>query len=195
MSKMDIIKKFLTVIQESQPAPAPDRSINDNYEPVDKEEENIMATSEEETVKELARNFAQALTERDFEHLDGRAEYYFYTVDYLIELIKNNDEQSTIKLFKENKIKSKYENCEFLSIIFSADREQAEVVYKIMTSLLNADDKYFKELNKKNSKKTRISQGTPFSTTYTLLVKKEKGTWKIDKVEVSEENIKITTSP
>ena len=57
--------------------------------------------------------------------------------------------------------------------------------------MVSADNKYFKELNKKNSKKDRISGGTPFSTAYTLLVKKEKGAWKIDKFEASEENIKM----
>jgi len=34
-----------------------------------------------------------------------------------------------------------------------------------------------------------ISAGIPFRTRYELLVKKEKGTWKIDKYKASEENI------
>jgi len=63
------------------------------------------------------------------------------------------------------------------------------LVYNVRTTVLSADDKYFKELNKKNNKKNRISAGTPFSTTYTLLVKTVKGTWKIDKFEASKENI------
>jgi len=138
--------------------------------------------------------FVKALTDRDFECLDGRAEYHLYTVDHLIGLIKNSDEQSTIKLFNENKIKSKYEDCEFLSITFSADQEQAEVVYNLRICVVSADDKYFKKLNKKNNKNNRISGGTPFSTNYTLLVKKEKGTWKVDKSEASEENIRIDTN-
>ena len=103
------------------------------------------------------------------------------------------DEQSTIKLFNENRIKSKYEDCEFLSITFSADQEQAVVVYSVRTCMVSADSKYFKELNKKNNKKNTISSGTPFSTTYTLTVKKERGIWKIGKFEASEENIKIGT--
>jgi hypothetical protein len=55
--------------------------------------------------------------------------------------------------------------------------------------VVSADDKYFKKLNKKNDKKNKISEETPFTITYTLLVKKEKGTWKIGKFEVSEESI------
>jgi hypothetical protein len=150
-------------------------------------------TADEQAIKGLSRDFAKALNDRDFEHFDGRAEYHLYTVDHLIELIKNSDEQSTIKLFNENKIKSKYEDCEFLSITFSADQEQAVVVYNVRTCVVSADGKYFKELNKKNNKKNKISGGTPFSTTYTLSIEKERGTWKIGKFEASEENIKMGT--
>lgn len=193
MNMLNIIKKLLAVIQESPPVP--DRIINNNCGQVDSEVENLMDdTVDEKSIKGLSRGFAKALIERDFEHLDGRAEYHLYTVDHLIELIKNNDEQNTIKLFNENKIKSKYEDCEFLSITFSADQEQAVVVYNVRTCVVSAEDKYFKELNKKNNKKNRISGGTPFSTTYTLVVKKEKGTWKVDKFETSKENIKMDTN-
>ncbi|WP_407308031.1 hypothetical protein [Desulfosporosinus sp. SB140] len=190
MNELTIIEKVLGVIQGS--LPVTDRTIDNSCGQVDSEAMTLMEdTVDEQAVKRLSRDFAKALTERDFEHLDGRAEYHLYTVDHLIELIKNNDEQNTIKLFNENKIKSKYEDCEFLSITFTSDQEQAAVVYNVRTCLVSAEEKYFKELNKKNSKKNRISGGTPFSTTYTLTVKKEKGTWKIDKFEASEENIRI----
>ncbi|SPF52741.1 conserved hypothetical protein [Candidatus Desulfosporosinus infrequens] len=193
MNKLTILRKVLDVIQGSQPVP--DETINSNCSPVDSGVAILPdETADERVIADLCWNFAKALTERDFERLDGRAEYHFYTVDHLIELIRNNDEQSTIKLFNENKIKSKFEDCEFLSITFSADQEQVVVVYNVRTCVVSADDKYFKELNKKNKKKNRISGGTPFSTTYTLLVKKEKGTWKIDKFEASEENIKMGTN-
>ena len=192
MNKLNIIKEVLSVIQGS--LPVSDTTSNSNCDQIDSGAVNLTDdTADEQTIKKLSRDFAKALTNRDFERLDGRSEYQLYTVDHLIELIKNNDEQNTIKLFNENKIKSKYEDCEFLSITFSADHEQVEVVYKVRTCVVSADDKYFKELNKKNNKKNRISGGTPFSTTYTLLVKKEKGTWKIDKFEASEENIKMNT--
>ena len=193
MNKLNIIKNVLKVIQGS--LPVSDGAINNNCGQVDSEADDLKDdTADEQAIKGLSRDFAKALTDRDFERLDGRAEYHLYTVDHLIELIKNNDEQNTIKLFNENKIKSKYEDCEFLSITFSADQEQVVVVYNVRTCVVSADDKYFKELNKKNNKKNRISGGTPFSTTYTLLVKKEKGTWKIDKFEASEENIKMGTN-
>lgn len=192
MNKQNIIQKVLEVIQES--LPVSDGTIKNNCGQVDSMAAILTDdTADEQAIKGLSRDFAKALTDRDFECLDGRAEYHFYTVDHLIELIKNSDEQSTIQLFNENKIKSKYEDCEFLSINFSADQEQAVVVYNVRTCVVSADDKYFKGLNKKNNKKNRISGGTPFSTTYTLLVKKEKGTWKIDKFEASEENIKMGT--
>jgi len=60
--------------------------------------------------------------------------------------------------------------------------------------VVSADNKYFKELNKKTDKKNKISSGTSFSTIYTLSVKKEKGTWKVDKFKASEENIKMDTN-
>ena len=193
MNKLNIIKKALAVIQGS--LPVSDRTINYNCsQDVTGAADLMDDTTDEQVIKRLSRDFAKALTDRDFERLDGRAEYHLYTVDHLIELIKNNDGQNTIKLFNENKIKSKYEDCEFLSITISADQEQAVLVYNVRTTVLSADDKYFKELNKKNNKKHRISAGTPFSTTYTLLVKKVKGTWKIDKCEASKENIKIGTN-
>jgi hypothetical protein len=192
MNKLNIIKKVLTVIQGS--LPVSDEDTNNNCSQVDSEAVNLRDdTPDEQAIKGLCKDFAKVLNDRDFESLDSRAEYHLYTVDYLIELIENNDEQSTINLFNENKIKSKYEDCEFLSITFSADQEQAVVVYNVRTCVLSADDKYFKKLNKKNNKKNRISEGTSFNTTYTLLVKKEKGTWKVGKFEVSDENIKIGT--
>ena len=188
MNKLNIMQKVMEVIQESLP-------ISDGTNNCGKGDSGAATltddTADEQEIKGLSRDFAKALNDRDFESLEGRAEYHLYTVDHLIKLIKKNDEQSTIKLFNENKIKSKYEDCEFLSITFSADQEQAEVVYNVRTCVVSADNKYFKELNKKNNKKNRISGGTPFSTAYTLLVKKEKGTWKIDKFEASEENIKM----
>lgn len=191
VNKLNIIQRVLPIILES--LSVSDRSINNNCSQVDSGPVNLIDdTTDEQAIKGLSRDFAKALNERDFEHLDGRAEYYLYTVDHLIELVKNNDEQNTIKLFNENKIKSKYEDCEFLSITFSEDKEQAEVIYNVRTCVVSAEDKYFKKLNKKNYKKNRISGGTPISTTYTLLVKKEKGTWKIDKFEASEENAKGT---
>lgn len=190
MSKLDIVKKILAVIQGSQPIS--DRTINPDCDQVDSREVKLMdGTVEEQEIKRLSRDFAIALKDRDFEHLDGRSEYHLYTIDHLIELIKNNDEQNTVNFIKENKIKSKYESCEFVSIAVSTDREQAEVVYNVITCVVSADDKYYKELNKKNNKKNRISEGTPYRTTYTLLVKKEKGTWKIDQFEASKENVKI----
>ena len=192
MKKQNIIQKVLEVIQES--LPVSDGTTKNNCGQVDSMAANLTAeTADEQAIRSLSRDFAKALTDRDFECLDGRAEYHLYTVDRLIELIKNGDEQSTIKLFNENKIKSKYEDCEFLSIIFSEDQEQAVVVYNVRTCVVSADGKYFKELNKKNNKKNTISVGTSFSTTYTLLIKKEKGTWKIGKFEASEENIKVGT--
>ena len=185
MNKLNIMQKVLEVIQES--LPVSDGTINDNCGKVDSGAVTLTDdTADEQVIKGLSRDFAKALNDRDFEHLDGRAEYHLYTVDHLIELIKNNDEQSTIKLFNENKIKSKYEDCEFLSVTFNVDQEQAVVVYNVSTCVVSADNKYFKELNKKNTKKNRISKGTPFSIAYTLIVKKEKGTWKIDKFETSE---------
>lgn len=189
MSKQHILLKVLEVIQES--LPVSDVTINTSNSA---EVDSIAATltddtADEQAIQELARDFAIALNERDFELLDGRAEYHLYTMDHLIKLIKNGDEQSTIKLFNENKIISKYEDCEFLSLDFSEEQELAEVVYSVRTCVVSADGKYFKELNKKNKKKdkkSKISAGTPFSTTYTLLVKKERGIWKIDKVEATE---------
>jgi len=185
MNKQNIIQKVLEVIQES--LPVSDGTIKNNCGQVDSLAATLTDdTVDEQAIKGLSRDFAKALTDRDFERLDGRAEYHLYTVDHLIELIKNSDEQSTIKLFNENKIKSKYEDCEFLSITFSADQEQAVAVYNVRTCVVSAVGKYFNELNKKNNKKNSISNGTPFSTTYTLSVKKERGTWKIGKFEVSE---------
>lgn len=193
MNKQNIIQKVLEVIQES--LPISDGTINNNCGQVDSMAATLTDDTEvEQAIKALSRDFAKALTDRDFECLDGRAEYHLYTVDQLIELIKNNDEQNTIKLFNENKIKSKYEDCEFLTITLSADQEQAEVVYNVRICVVSGNDKYFNELNKKNNKKDKISRGNSFSTNYTLLVKKEKGTWKIDKFEASEENIKIGTN-
>ncbi|TGE33203.1 hypothetical protein [Desulfosporosinus sp. Sb-LF] len=193
MNKLNIIRKVLEVIQGS--LPVTDGTLNNNFGPVNSGAATLTEdTADEQVIKELCRNFAKVLNDRDFERLDGRAEYHLYTVDHLIELIKNNDEQSTINLFNENKIKSKYEDCEFLSITFSADREQAKVVYNVRTCVVSADNKYFKELNKKNNKKNTISVGTPFSTAYTLSVKKERETWKIGKFEASEGNIKTGTN-
>lgn len=184
MNKLNIIKKVLEVIQES--LPISDKTIDNNYGQVDSGVVNLIDdTADEQAIKGLSRDFVKVLNDRDFECLDGRAEYHLYTVDHLIELIKNNDEENTKKLFNENKIKSKYEDCEFLSINFSEDKEQAEVVYNVSTCMVNADDSYFKELNKKNNKKNIISAGTLFSTNYTLVVKKEKGAWKIDKFKTS----------
>jgi len=180
MSKLDIMQKVFDVIQEA--LPVSEETINNNRGTVDSGAATLTDdTVDEQVIKGLSRDFVKALNDRDFEHLDGRAEYHLYTVDHLIKLIKNNDEQNTIKLFNENKIKSKYEDCEFLSITFSEDLEQAEVIYNVTTSVISADNKYFKELNKKNDKKNKISKGTSFSTNYTLLVKREKGTWKVDK--------------
>lgn len=181
MNMQNIKEKVLKVIQGSPSVL--DKTFNTNCSQVD----SVDDTMDEKAIKGLLRDFAKALNERDFEHLDGRSEYHLYTVDHLIELIKNNDEQNTIKLFNENKIKSKYEDCEFLSVTFSENQEQAVVVYDVKTCVVSANDKYFKGLNKKSNKKTTISEGTPFCITYTLIVKREKGTWKIDKVEVSEE--------
>lgn len=186
MGKSAFIKDFLGVIQKSMLVP------NDNNDTglVDSELVNSIDTiAEEQVIKTLSRDFAQSLNDRDFVCLDSRAEYHLYTVDHLIELIKNNDEQNTMKIFYENKIKAKYEACEFLSITFSEDLEQATVVYNVKICVISAEEKYFKELNQKNNTKNKISQDTPFSTTYTLLVKKEKGTWKIDNFKASEEYI------
>ncbi|HBP64256.1 MAG TPA: hypothetical protein DD730_08295 [Desulfosporosinus sp.] len=191
MNKHHILQKVLEVIQES--LPVSDGTINNNSD----QDDNMATaltddTENEQAIKDLCWDFAKVLNDRDFEHLDGRAEYHLYTMDHLIKLIKNSDEQSIIKMFKENKIKSKYEDCEFLSITFSEDQEQALVVYNVRTCVVSADGKYFKELNKKNNKKNKISVGTPFSTTYTVTVKKEREIWKIDKFEASEVNIKIS---
>jgi hypothetical protein len=185
MNKLNILKKVLSEIQG--PPPVSDKTIDNNSGQVNSGLVNLMDdTADEQVVKGLSIDFARALNDRDFERLDGRAEYYLYTVDHLIEIIKNNDEENTTKLFTQNKIKSKYEDCEFISVTFTADQEQAVVVYNVRTCVLSADDKYFKGLNKKNNKKNRIIAGAPFNTTYTLLVKKEKGTWKIDKFEAAE---------
>ncbi|ODA39485.1 hypothetical protein DSBG_3762 [Desulfosporosinus sp. BG] len=192
MNKLNIIQKVLEVIQET--LPISDGTIKKDCGQVDSEVVTLTNdTEDEQAIKGLSKDFAKALIDRDFEHLDSRAEYHLYTVDYLIELIKKNDENGTIKLFNENKIKSKYEDCEFLSITLTAEQEQAEVVYNVRSCVVSADDKYFKLLNKNNKKKNAISAGTPFSTIYTLSVKKERGTWKIDKFKASEENIKIGT--
>jgi len=188
MNKLNIIQKVFEVIQES--LPAPDGTINDNCDGGKADSRPATLTDDtvnEQAIKELSKDFAKAINDRDVACLDGRAEYHLYTVDHLIRLIKINDEQNTLKLLNENKIKSKYEDCEFLSITFSTDKEQAEVVYIVRTCVVSADDKYFRELNKKNKKNDRIKAGTPFINKYTLLVKKEKGTWKIDKFVASQE--------
>jgi hypothetical protein len=186
MSKLSILKNVLEVIQESLPVSDSNIDTQVNNE----EAKTIDDSAHNMPIMELARDFAKILNDRNFECLDGRAEYHLYTVDHLIELIKNNDEQNTINLFRENKIKSRFEDFELLSVTFSADQGQAEVVCNVRTCIISAEDKYLKGLNKKTNKKNRISAGTPFCTTYTLLVKNEKGTWKIDKFEVSYESKK-----
>ena len=174
MNKLNIMQKLLEVIQES--LPASDGSINSNCSQGDGSTATLTVdTADEQAIKELSRVFAKILNDRDFETLDGRAEYHLYTVDHMIELIKNNDEQNTIKLFKEYKIKSQYEDCEFISITFSSDQEQAAVVYNVSICLISAEGKYFKKLNRKSNHKNRINKGSPFSITYTLIVKKERG--------------------
>jgi len=188
MNKQNILLKVLEVIQES--LPAENGTIKNNSGGFDSSAATVTDdTVDEQAIKDLSRDFAEALNERDFEHLDGRAEYHLYTLDHLIQLIKNSDEQGVRKLFSENKIKSTYEDCEFLSITFLEDQEEAVVVYNVRTCVVSADGKYFKELNKKNKKKNKISVGTSFSTTYTVTVKKERGFWKIDKFEASEASI------
>ncbi|WP_088189147.1 hypothetical protein [Desulfosporosinus sp. FKA] len=188
--KTEVLKKVLTDILGS--LIAQDKTIDNNTRPDDNHNVvKIEDTEEMLVIKRVCHDFAKALTERNYESLDGRAEYHLYTVDHLIKLVKNNDEENTIKILTDNKIKSKYEDCEFLSITLSENQEEAEVVYNVKTCVISAEDKYFKELNKKNNKKNRIVRGTPFSTAYTLLIKKEKGTWKVDNFEASEENIKM----
>jgi len=183
-----ILQKVLEVIQES--LPVSDGTINNNSDQNDGVATTFTDDLEnEQAIKDLCRDFAKVLNDRNFERLDGRAEYHLYTMDHLIRLIKNSDEQSIIKLFNENKIKSKYEDCEFLSVTFSEDHEQAVVVYNVRTCVVSADGKYLKELNKKSNRKNKISLGTPFSTTYTVTLKKEREIWKIDKLEASEVNI------
>ena len=109
MSKLDIMQKVFDVIQEA--LPVSEETINNNRGTVDSGAATLTDdTVDEQVIKGLSRDFVKALNDRDFEHLDGRAEYHLYTVDHLIKLIKNNDEQNTIKLFNENKIKSKYED-------------------------------------------------------------------------------------
>ena len=185
MNKINI-KKFLEVIQESLPVSdtPTNNDVDDHYDQGNSEEVNLVDDTidpDTQAIMELSVDFGYYLNERDFRSLDGRAEYHLYTVDHLIELVKNNDEQNTIKMFNENKIKSEYMDCEFLSITFTEDNEQAEVVYNVTTRVISASDNYFKNLNKKRGKKNSVHEGTPFTTEYTLLVKKEKGIWKIDK--------------
>lgn len=188
-----VINKLFEIIKES--ITSLDNDANKSNGQIDSESKKLTDDMEnEQAIKKLSRDFAKALNDRNFEYLDGRAEYHLYTLDYLIELIKNNDEQNTINVFNENKIKSKYEDCEFLTITLTEDRNQAEVVYNVRTCVISAEDKYFKLLNKKNNKKNQISAGTPFTNCYTLVLKKEKGIWKIDKFESSEKNIKIDTN-
>lgn len=193
MDKRDILKKVLEVIQGSMTDSDSDSegALHHSSGQIDGGAAN---STDEQAIISLSWEFAKALNDRNFECLDGRAEYHFYTLDHLIELLKNNDEQNTINAFNEHKIHSKFEDCEFISITFSEDREQAEVVYNVRTCVESANDSYLKQLNKKNNKKNRISAGTPFNTKYQLVVKKERGTWKVDKFEASEENIRTDTN-
>lgn len=188
----NVINKLFEVIKES--ITISDDVANKSYSQIESGSKMLTDDIEnEQAIKKLSMDFAKALNDRNFEYLDGRAEYHLYTLDYLIELIKNNDEQNTINLFNENKIKSKYEDCEFLTITLNEDKNQAEVVYNVRTCVISAEDNYFKLLNKKNNKKNQISAGTPFTNCYTLVLKKEKGIWKIDKFKYSDKNIKIDT--
>lgn len=183
MNALSILKRVLEIIQESMPASDQTIDPNNHYENL--KEAKSFQISNTNAIKNLARDFAKVLNDRDFDALDSRAEYPLYTVDHLVELVKNNDEQNTLKAFKSYKIQSKYEDCEFLSITLNKSQDQAEVVYDVITSVVSADDKYFKELNKKMGKENQITPGTPFSTPYTLSVKKEKEIWKVDKFEAS----------
>ncbi len=193
MDKQSILNKLCEVIKES--VIITNETINNSCNQIDAGAATLTDDIEnEQAIKRLSRDFAKVLNDRDYKQLDGRAEYHLYTVDHLIDLIKNNDEQNTIKLVNENKIKSEYEDCEFLTITLSEDKEQAEVIYNVRTCITNAEAKYFNSLNTKDNKKSRISVGTPFTNCYTLVVKKEKGAWKIDKFEPSKENIKIDTN-
>ena len=183
MDALSILKRVLEIIQESMPAT--DQTIDPNNHAENLRGTKSFQISDTDAIKNLARDFAKVLNDRDFNALDSRAEYHLYTVDHLVELVKNNDEQNTLKAFKSYKIQSKYEDCEFLSITLNKGQDQAEVVYNVITCVVSADDKYFKELNKKRGKEDQITPGTPFSTPYTLSVKKEKGIWKVDQFETS----------
>lgn len=190
MSKLKILREVLEAIQKAQPIE--DTNVMNTSNQAGGESVNfIEETQEEKEITTLSRNFAKALNDRNYEHLDGRAEYHLYTVDHLIKLIKNNDEENTKKLLTENKIKSKFEDCEFISLEFNDDRMEAEVVCNVRIRMVEATENYLKTLNKKNNKKNQISAGNSFRTTYKLVVKNEKGCWKIDKFETSEENLKI----
>ena len=89
MNKLNIMEKLLAVIQES--LHVSDGTINNNCGQIENGAATLTNdTVEEQAIKELSRDFAKALNNRDFERLDGRAEYHLYTVDHLIELIKNS---------------------------------------------------------------------------------------------------------
>lgn len=86
MDKRDILKSILKAIQESRTGSEGtiDFSSGQGDGGTAKSGDE---QADEQAVMSLSWEFAKALNDRNFERLDGRAEYYFYTLDHLIDLL------------------------------------------------------------------------------------------------------------
>ncbi|HEX3015206.1 MAG TPA: hypothetical protein VHQ46_02300 [Desulfobacteria bacterium] len=137
-------------------------------------------------VRKLCDEFAARLNNRDYTNLDGKAEYHLYTVDHIKELLKQKDEKRTLKHYKGNKLTTKYEGCQFVSIVFNRVLDHAEAIFNVHFRIVTAADKYLNSLGCGNNKFS-LGNGIPVEQLYKLTLHKPQGMWKISSFEADSE--------
>jgi ketosteroid isomerase-like protein len=137
--------------------------------------------------KQLAEEFAKTLNERDYTNINGKAEYHLYTQQFTDSLVKAGDEQATIKVYKDNQIKSKYDSSEISSMVFNKEYTQCELAYVVKAHITEASDAFLKNISSSIKGGGQLGKNAVFSREYQLTLKKDKDKWKIDNFSASSE--------
>ena len=139
------------------------------------------------TAKQLAEEFAKTLNERDYTNINGKAEYHLYTQEFTESLVKGGDEQATIKVYKDNQIKSKYDSSEISSMVFNKEYTQCVLEYSVKAHITEASDAFLKNISSSIKGGGQLGKNAIFSREYQLTLKKDQDKWKIDNFSATKE--------
>jgi hypothetical protein len=133
------------------------------------------------TASMTAREYTEAMCNRDYETTDGADEYAYYSMEMLDKLIAEGDQEGTLKWYAETQAVSELLTYEIDQINFNVDRNVCAVIGTIAMMYTHGTEDFLSESD------ITLNEPVVYNVGYRMVL--ESNIWKIDEFIFRRSNV------